>query len=215
MAISSCPTPWAIISPAKSANGLRPTIRNSRRAESDVRVRTKRLLDVNGKRSVDSFHRELGLLLWEKCGMARNAAGLQEAIARIPQLREEFWNNVTVPGDGETFNQSLERAGRVADFLEFGELMCLDALARDESCGGHFREEYQTPDGEAVRDDENFADVFAWEYRGDGDAEPKLHCEPLHLRVGPPRHQELQVKCFKPDEFNFQRRTCRVGSLQT
>ena len=150
------------------------------RAENDVRERTKRMLDVDGKRSVDSFHRELGLLLWDKCGMARNARGLQEAIARIPQLREEFWKDVNVPGDGLTFNQSLERAGRVADFLEFGELMCRDALARDESCGGHFREEHQTADGEAVRDDENFADVFAWEYQGDGKtAEPNLHLEPL------------------------------------
>ena len=148
------------------------------KAENDVRERTKRMLDVGGKRSVDSFHRELGLLLWDKCGMARNAAGLREAIARIPQLREEFWKDVTVPGYGETFNQSLERAGRVADFLEFGELLCRDALARDESCGAHFREEHQTPDGEAVRNDENFADVFAWEYQGDG-AEPKLHLEPL------------------------------------
>ncbi len=148
------------------------------KAESDVRERTKRMLDVNGKRSVDSFHRELGLLLWDKCGMTRNATGLQEAIARIPQLREEFWSNVTVPGYGETFNQSLERAGRVADFLEFGELMCRDALARDESCGGHFREEHQTAEGEAVRDDEHFADVFAWEYQAEG-AEPKLHTEPL------------------------------------
>jgi len=147
------------------------------RAENEVRERTKRMLDVNGKRSVDSFHRELGLLLWEKCGMARNAAGLREAITRIPQLREEFWKDVTVPGYGETFNQSLERAGRVADFLEFGELMCRDALARDESCGGHFREEHQTPDGEAVRDDENFADVFAWEFQSN--AEPRLHREPL------------------------------------
>jgi succinate dehydrogenase / fumarate reductase flavoprotein subunit len=148
------------------------------KVETDVRNRVKRLLEVKGKRSVDSFHRELGLLLWDKCGMARNAAGLQEAIARIPQLREEFWQNVTVPGEGETYNQSLERAGRVADFLEFGELMCRDALARDESCGGHFREEHQTPDGEAKRDDEKFADVFAWEFQGDN-AEPKLHREPL------------------------------------
>jgi succinate dehydrogenase / fumarate reductase flavoprotein subunit len=148
------------------------------KAENDVRARTKRMLDVNGKRSVDSFHRELGLLLWDKCGMARNAAGLQEALARIPQVRDEFWANVTVPGQGETYNQSLERAGRVADFLEFGELMCRDALARDESCGGHFREEHQTPEGEAKRDDENFADVFAWEYKGDG-AQPELHREPL------------------------------------
>ena len=149
------------------------------RAENDVRERTKRMLEVDGKRSVDSFHRELGLLLWDKCGMARNARGLQEAIARIPQLREEFWKDVNVPGDGLTFNQSLERAGRVADFLEFGELMCRDALARDESCGGHFREEHQTADGEALRDDKNFADVFAWEYQGSEAAEPKLHLEPL------------------------------------
>ena len=133
-----------------------------------MRARVQKTLNVKGKRSVDSFHRELGLLLWDKCGMARNAAGLSEALARIPALREEFWQNVTVPGDEQDFNQSLERAGRVADFLEFGELMCTDALTRDESCGGHFREEHQTPDGEALRDDENFADVFAWEYQGNG-----------------------------------------------
>jgi succinate dehydrogenase / fumarate reductase flavoprotein subunit len=151
-----------------------------RKAESEVRTRTEKLLAINGKRSVDSFHRELGLLLWDKCGMARNAAGLREALARIPQLREEFWRDVRVPGDGEEFNQSLERAGRVADFLEFAELMCTDALTRDESCGGHFREEHQTPDGEALRDDDNFADVFAWEFQGNGSvAPPKLHREPL------------------------------------
>jgi succinate dehydrogenase / fumarate reductase flavoprotein subunit len=150
------------------------------KAESEVQARTAKLLAINGKRSVDSFHRELGLLLWDKCGMARNAAGLKEALARIPTLREEFWRDVRVPGDGEEFNQSLERAGRVADFLEFGELMCIDALTRDESCGGHFREEHQTPDGEALRDDEHFADVFAWEYQGNGaNAPPKLHREPL------------------------------------
>jgi succinate dehydrogenase / fumarate reductase flavoprotein subunit len=151
-----------------------------RKAESEVRARTEKLLAINGKRSVDSFHRELGLLLWDKCGMARNAAGLSEALARIPNLRGEFWRDVRVPGDGEEFNQSLERAGRVADFLEFAELMCTDALTRDESCGGHFREEHQTPDGEALRDDENFADVFAWEYQGNpATAGPKLHREPL------------------------------------
>jgi succinate dehydrogenase / fumarate reductase flavoprotein subunit len=151
-----------------------------RKAESEVRTRTEKLLAINGKRSVDSFHRELGLLLWDKCGMARNADGLREALGAIPKLREEFWGNVRVPGDGEEFNQSLERAGRVADFLEFGELMCIDALTRDESCGGHFREEHQTPDGEALRDDENFTDVFAWEYQGNGSvAAPKLHREPL------------------------------------
>jgi succinate dehydrogenase / fumarate reductase flavoprotein subunit len=155
----------------------RPEFRD---AENQVRARTEKLLAINGKRSVDSFHRELGLLLWDKCGMARNAAGLREALARIPQLREEFWRDVRVLGDGEAFNQSLERAGRVADFLEFAELMCTDALTRDESCGGHFREEHQTPDGEALRDDENFADVFAWEYQGNGSvAAPKLHREPL------------------------------------
>jgi succinate dehydrogenase / fumarate reductase, flavoprotein subunit len=151
-----------------------------RKAENGVQARTKKLLAINGKRSIDSFHRELGLLLWDKCGMARNAAGLAEALSRIPQLREEFWRDVRVPGEGEEFNQSLERAGRVADFLEFAELMCTDALTRDESCGGHFREEHQTPDGEALRDDEHFADVFAWEYQGNGSvASPKLHREPL------------------------------------
>jgi succinate dehydrogenase / fumarate reductase, flavoprotein subunit len=162
--------------------GKRPATDHAefRKTESDVEARTRRLLGINGKRSVDSFHRELGLLLWDKCGMARNAAGLREALERIPALREEFWCDVRVPGDGEEFNQSLERAGRIADFLEFAELMCTDALTRDESCGGHFREEHQTPDGEALRDDENFADVFAWEYQGNGSvAAPKLHREPL------------------------------------
>jgi succinate dehydrogenase / fumarate reductase flavoprotein subunit len=155
-----------------------------RKAENEVRARTEKLLAINGKRSVDSFHRELGLLLWDKCGMARNARGLREALAWIPEMREQFWREVCVPGDGEEFNQSLERAGRVADFLEFGELMCIDALTRDESCGGHFREEHQTPDGEARRDDENFADVFAWEYQGNGSiAAPKLHREPLNFET--------------------------------
>jgi len=151
-----------------------------RKAESEVDARIRKLLAINGKRTVDSFHRDLGLLLWDKCGMARNAAGLSEALARIPALREEFWSDARVPGEGEEFNQSLERAGRIADFLEFAELMCIDALTRDESCGGHFREEHQTPDGEALRDDENCADVFAWEYQGNGSvAPPKLHREPL------------------------------------
>jgi succinate dehydrogenase / fumarate reductase flavoprotein subunit len=153
-------------------------------AEKDVCARVKRLLQVNGSRSLDSFHRELGLLLWDKCGMARNAAGLKEAVEKIPKLREEFWRNVRVPGAAEDYNQSLERAGRVADFLEFGELMCRDALERDESCGAHFREEHQTTDGEALRDDDHFASVFAWEYQGNGTAEaPKLHREPLHFET--------------------------------
>ncbi len=166
--------------------GKRPSTDHAefKQAEQDVRARITRLLGVNGKRSLDSIHRELGLLLWDKCGMARNAAGLREALQKIPALREEFWTNVRVPGTGEDFNQSLERAGRVADFLEFGELMCLDALERDESCGGHFREEHQTPDGEALRDDDKFADVFAWEYQGNGRAAaPKLHREPLHFET--------------------------------
>jgi len=142
----------------------------------DQRVRT--LLSINGKRTVDSFHRELGKLMWDKCGMARRAEGLREAIQRIPLLREEFWRDVNVPGSDAELNQALEKAGRVADFLELGELMCRDALHREESCGGHFREEHQTEDGEAKRDDEHFAYVAAWEWRGDGQ-EPCLHKEPL------------------------------------
>ena len=115
--------------------------------------------------------------------MARNKAGLEEALAKIPELRAKFWKEVRVPGDGEDFNQSLERAGRVADFLEFAEMMCIDALTRDESCGAHFREEHQTPDGEALRNDDKYADVFAWEFQGANGAitPPKLHREPLHF----------------------------------
>ena len=127
-----------------------------------VRARGERLLSIKGSRSPSSFHRELGKLMWEKCGMARNAAGLSEALERIPALREEFWHDLRVPGTGEELNQSLEQAGRVADFLELAELMCRDALERRESCGGHFREEFQD-DGEAKRDDANFCHVAAWE----------------------------------------------------
>ena len=145
---------------------------------AEVNERTKKLLSIKGTRSPDSFHRELGLLMWDKCGMARTDAGLKEALKRIPEIREEFWKNVQVLGEGEELNQSLELAGRVADFLEFGELLCFDALHRKESCGGHFRSEYQTPDGEAQRDDENFAYVAAWEYTGNT-AAPTLHKEPL------------------------------------
>jgi succinate dehydrogenase / fumarate reductase flavoprotein subunit len=147
-------------------------------AVKETRSRVQRLLDVKGKRSVDSFHRELGLIIWDKCGMARSREGLTEAIERIPKLREEFWSNVSVLGSGESFNQSLEKAGRVADFLEFGELMCRDALDREESCGGHFRTEYQTPEGEALRDDENYAFVSAWKYEGDN-KDPVRIKEPL------------------------------------
>src|ERR1700736_5082335 len=154
------------------------------KAERDVRAKVTKLLNINGNRSIDSIHRELGTLLWNKCGMARNAEGLREALSKIPELRDEFWRTVRVPGKGHDFNQSLERAGRVADFLEFAELMCIDALERDESCGGHFREEHQTPDGEALRDDDNFATVFAGKFQGNGQvAAPKLHREPLHFET--------------------------------
>ncbi len=147
-------------------------------AVADVANRTKRLLGVKGKRTVASFHRELGQIMWENCGMARDAAGLTKALELIPQLRAEFWENVTVPGSGDDLNQTLEHAGRVSDFLELGELMCRDALHREESCGGHFRTEYQTPDGEALRNDEKFAYVAAWEYAGEGKT-PVLNKEPL------------------------------------
>ncbi|HXG32432.1 MAG TPA: fumarate reductase/succinate dehydrogenase flavoprotein subunit [Bryobacteraceae bacterium] len=149
-----------------------------REAVDNVRCTIRRLLSVNGKRTVDSFHRELGQILWEYCGMSRNEAGLKKALARIPELREEFWRNVNVLGSNEEFNQCLEKAGRVADFLELAELMCLDALERNESCGAHFREEYQTPDGEALRDDANYAHVAVWEYQGEG-RKPLRHTEPL------------------------------------
>jgi succinate dehydrogenase / fumarate reductase flavoprotein subunit len=146
--------------------------------ERDVEAKTKKILEVNGSRTVDSFHRELGRTLWENCGMARNRRGLEEALRKIPELREQFWNDVRVLGSAADFNQSLEKAGRVADFMEFGELMCRDALRREESCGGHFREEYQTQEGEAMRNDDDFAYVAAWEFTGVGSS-PKLHKEPL------------------------------------
>jgi succinate dehydrogenase / fumarate reductase, flavoprotein subunit len=158
-----------------------------KRALEDVNARTHRLLNIKGKRSVDSFHRELGLLVWEKCGMARDFDGLSEALEKIPALRDEFWNNVTIPGSGEAMNPELEKAGRVADFLEFAELLCLDARHREESCGGHFRSEHQTEDGEALRHDDKFTYAAAWEYTGDF-AKPNLHKEDLkfeevHLAV--------------------------------
>jgi succinate dehydrogenase / fumarate reductase flavoprotein subunit len=147
-------------------------------ATAACKERLQRLLAINGSRSVDSFHRELGALMWDKCGMARDRAGLEEALRRIPEIRAEFWRNVRILGTGESLNQSLEKAGRVADFLEFAELMCRDALLREESCGGHLRTEYQTPDGEAQRDDERFAHVAVWEYTGEGQ-EPVRHEEQL------------------------------------
>ncbi|MGA8581322.1 MAG: fumarate reductase/succinate dehydrogenase flavoprotein subunit, partial [Bryobacteraceae bacterium] len=149
-----------------------------RAAEEQVVQTTNKLLHSKGTRSVDSFHRELGKLLWEYCGMSRTAEGLKLALSQIPDLREQFWREVKVLGSGEELNQSLEKAGRVADFFELAELMCLDALERKESCGGHFREEYHTPDGEAARDDEHYSYAAAWEYRGVGNR-PELHQEPL------------------------------------
>jgi succinate dehydrogenase / fumarate reductase, flavoprotein subunit len=149
-----------------------------REVEREVSEQINRLLGIKGKCTVDSFHRQLGKLLWDYCGMARTAAGLKEALRIIPALREEFWQNVIVPGDNEELNQSLEKAGRVADFLEFAELMCIDALERNESCGAHFREEYQTPEGEPLRDDLNYCYAAAWEFAGVGKT-PVLHKEPL------------------------------------
>ena len=147
-------------------------------AIEEVHVHTRKLLAINGKRTIDDFHRELGHILWEYCGMSRNDKGLSKAQKLIRELREEFWKNVMVPGSEADFNQSLERAGRVADFLEFGELMIIDALARRESCGCHFNEAYQTEENEAKRDDDNFRHVAAWEFTG-YDKEPVAHIEPL------------------------------------
>jgi succinate dehydrogenase flavoprotein subunit len=143
-----------------------------------VNERTRRLTSIRGKRSATSFHRELGKIVWEYCGMARSAEGLRKALQLIPALREEFWRDLLVPGTGGELNQELERAGRVADFLELAELMCIDALHREESCGAHFRIEHQTADGEALRHDDLFAYVAAWEFAGDGKS-PVLHKEPL------------------------------------
>ncbi len=151
-----------------------------RAAEQKVAEGTKHLLSIKGTRSVDDIHRELGKVLWDNCGMARTEQSLEKAISEIPAIREEFWKNVRVLGSGESLNQSLEKAGRVADFLEFGELMCRDALHRNESCGGHFREEYRTDEGEARRDDEHYAYVAAWEWSGDPSA-PVLHKEALEF----------------------------------
>jgi succinate dehydrogenase flavoprotein subunit len=159
----------------EKADATHPAVRE---AEAQVNRITGKLLGAKGTRTVDSFHRELGKIMWEYCGMARNAAGLKTALAQIPVLREQYWRDVKVLGSGEELNQSLEKAGRVADFFELAELMCLDALERNESCGGHFREEYQTPEGEAARDDEHYSYAAAWEFRGIG-APPIVHKEPL------------------------------------
>ena len=170
---------------------VRPTDPEVRKVEAEVTEKVKKLLAVKGSRSVDSFHRELGRLMWDECGMSRNRAGLESAIDRVRALRERFWKDVFVAGSGADLNQSLEKAGRVADFLEFAELMCEDALHREESCGGHFREEYQTPDGEAKRDDARFSYVAAWEFAGVGNA-PKLSKEPLEFE-----HVHLAQRSYK------------------
>jgi succinate dehydrogenase / fumarate reductase flavoprotein subunit len=149
-------------------------------AEQKVKDLNQKLMSIKGKRTVDDFHRELGHIMWEYCGMSRNAEGLNKAIGLIQNLRAEFWKDVKVLGTADELNMSLEKAGRVADFMELGELMVRDALNREESCGGHFREEYQTPEGEALRNDEDFTYAAAWEYTGPN-AEPTLHKEQLHF----------------------------------
>jgi succinate dehydrogenase / fumarate reductase flavoprotein subunit len=147
-------------------------------SETEVRARTQKLLSLSGHTPIAELHRELGKIMWNHCGMARNASGLRKALQMIPELRERFWREASVPGSAEELNPWLEYAGRVADFMEFGEILCLDALERDESCGGHFREEHQTPEGEAVRRDDVFAHAAVWEYQGEGKA-PALHKEPM------------------------------------
>ena len=162
-----------------------------KKVEQEVNDRTKRLLALRGKRTVDSLHRELGLLCWEKCGMGRNEKQLKEALGAIPGIRAEFWKNAMVPGSGNDLNQALERAGRVADFLEFAELMVADALERRESCGGHFREESQTEEGEAKRDDENYSHAAVWEYQGEGKA-PLLHKEQFTFEYAKPSQRSYK-----------------------
>jgi succinate dehydrogenase / fumarate reductase flavoprotein subunit len=157
----------------------------------EVESRIGRLLALDGNRTINSFHKELGRIVWDNCGMGRNATGLKEALEKIPVLRQEFWENAKVVGDGESINQTLERAGRVADFLELAEVMCLDALVREESCGGHFRDEHQTPEGEARRDDENFMHVTVWEYAG-ADTAPREHREPLEFENVPPTQRSYK-----------------------
>jgi succinate dehydrogenase / fumarate reductase flavoprotein subunit len=153
--------------------------------------RFDKLLAVSGDKTVDSFHRELGLALWDHVGMGRNKASLEEGLAKIPEIRERFWKEVRVPGSGASFNQSLEKAGRVADFLEFAEVMAWDALERNESCGGHFREEHQTEEGEARRNDKDFAHAAVWEFEGVGN-KPVRHTEPMTFE-----HVKLTQRSYK------------------
>jgi len=172
----------------ETANESHHEVRN---AVACVHQTVQKLLSIRGTRTVDSFHRELGKIVWEYCGMSRNASGLKKAIEEIRSLRDEYWGNVKVPGSGDDFNQSLEKAGRVADYFELAELMCIDALERNESCGGHFREEYQTPEGEALRDDEDYSYVAAWNYRGYGNR-PDLVIEPLEFQYVHPTQRSYK-----------------------
>jgi succinate dehydrogenase / fumarate reductase flavoprotein subunit len=174
--------------PLEKITSEHPAFNQSAGAAGD---RLKKLLTINGRRTVDDFHRELGMIMWDHCGMSRNNAGLEAARGKIRQLRQEFWEDVLVPGSDKDFNQSLERAGRVADYLEFSEMMIIDALARQESCGGHFNEAFQTEENEALRDDENFCHVAAWKYAGDDQA-PEFHKEPLSFE-----NVELSQRSYK------------------
>jgi succinate dehydrogenase / fumarate reductase flavoprotein subunit len=159
-------------------------------AEKAVADRINTLMNIKGKQTVESFHKRLGKIMWEKCGMARNAQGLKEAIEEIRTLKKEFWSDVRVPGEIREMNPELDKAGRVADFIELGELMCMDALDRKESCGGHFREESQTEEGEAKRDDDNYTYVSAWEYKGESNWQ--LNKEPLSFEVAKPSQRSYK-----------------------
>ncbi len=172
----------------EKADASHPVVRDAERGVAELE---QKLLGIQGTRSVDSYHRELGKLMWDHCGMSRTAEGLKSALAEIPTLREQFWRDVRVTGTGEELNQSLEKAGRVADFFELAELMCRDALDRNESCGGHFREEYQTPDGEAARDDAHYSYVAAWGFRGVGNP-PELNREPLEFEYVHPAQRSYK-----------------------
>jgi succinate dehydrogenase / fumarate reductase flavoprotein subunit len=178
---------------AGQKSGSRPSTDRAefKQAEENVKAMTQRFLANKGREPVSHFHKRLGKIMWEHCGMARTRGSLEEALKQIPTLREEFWANVNVPGSAETLNQSLEQAGRVADFIELGELLCRDALTREESCGGHFREEYQYPDGECKRDDEKFGHVAAWEYQGEGKV-PLRNVEPLNYEFA-----KMSVRSYK------------------
>jgi succinate dehydrogenase / fumarate reductase flavoprotein subunit len=158
-------------------------------AEQRVRERIEKLMNIKGKQTVESFHKRLGKIMWDKCGMARSEEGLKQAIQEIRALREEFWSDVRIPGEINQMNPELDKAGRVADFIELGELMCIDALERNESCGGHFREEYQTPDGEALRNDADYMHAALWERQGDG---WQLHKEPLIYEVVKPSQRSYK-----------------------